>query len=113
MTTTYDNEAFDDAVAALIPAHVEAIRAKLAAGDADLCAEVFDGMSVLPSQQWEAMIPATARGEDAYQAAMTRVITDMAELLAIQEVEDGIEEGKQDFILPEHRGVREFYRPAL
>ncbi len=119
-----DNEDFDEDVARRMPAHVAAIRAKLAVGDVAMVVEIEESLGSLlfDTAAWHDMIQKTARGQNAFAAVMERAIETAAEVLAIKDAEqvetdlryerdldriDAAIEAVAEAIYRKHSGIRE------
>lgn len=107
------NDKFDDYVASRMPVHVAAIRARLAAGDASVTADIEGSLGVLlfDSAAWADLIQSTARGQNAFAAVMERAIETAAEMLAIKDAEQA-EIDRITSRVELHAGIREWHRAA-
>jgi flagellar biosynthesis regulator FlaF len=83
------DDAFQSYVDKRTPLRAAEIRAKLAAGDKELTAQMDDAIGALlfDSAQWAGLIQATARGENAFAKVLDKAIEDAAEVLALKDAE--------------------------
>lgn len=87
---THDDEQRDNYIGKRTALHIAAIRAKLAAGDKQLVAQMDEAIGALlfDSVQWAGLIQSTAQGENAFAKLLDKAIADAAEILAIKDAEE-------------------------